>query len=124
MKTLLAFGLVVLGMASDFVLALQLGVYQRYPLAHNALMVAGCVWLAVLVRRSPGWWRGIALAAGVLLTLLYAWYTLSYSTYPEPEGEQVETLPTLTLANQDGRTVPVLVENDRGTLLVFYRGFW
>jgi len=139
-KTSIALAFVVLAIASYFTLALVFGVYQLYPLPHYALALAGCVWLAVLLRRNPGWLRGIALGFAVLLTALYFWYTLSYSMYdPRPHrvgaSDVVAELPGLTLLDHDGEPTPVLGDgatntgantgaNASATLLVFYRGFW
>lgn len=129
MKTLLALALVIVAIASYFVLALGFGVFQLYPVVHYVLAIAGCAWLAFLVRRQPGWRRGLALVCGLVLTGFYLWYTLSYSTYENrahrvAEGEVVAMLSDLHLTDQDGETATVLAADARATLLVFYRGFW
>lgn len=118
-----------------FVLAVQFGLYQRWPVVHLALCLAACLGLALLLKESASTARRIvrilALALCLALTGFYAWYTLSYSSYNSttPDvavGEDLAPrLGEIRLASHTGEEMPVWAPGEhRGTLYVFYRGFW
>ena len=129
MKTLAALATVVLAMVAYWVLALRFGIYQRVPWLHFVGMLVGSGWLIWLLREKRTVGRGVALVFSLGLTALFAWYTLSYSNYAEraygvTSGQAVASLQGLTLPNQEGVATPVMTPGSRGTLVVFYRGFW
>lgn len=129
MKTFAGLVVVVLAMATYWVLALRFGIYQRVPWLHLGIMLLGCGWLVYQLRDKRTVGRGIALVFSLGLTLLFAWYTLDYSNYDDRShevvtGKAVASLQGLVLPDHEGVATPVLTPGSRGTLVVFYRGFW
>ena len=128
MKTFAAFALVIVAMVAYWVLALGFAVYQAVPWPHYLVMLAGCIWLGLLIREKRTTGRVVALVAALGLTGLYGWYTLSYSSYVPrdglEEGRVIAGLGEALLANQDGQPTPLLEAASQATLVVFYRGFW
>jgi len=132
MREIAGIFLTLFSIMSYFVLATYYAVYQRVPLPHLLGCLVACVFLGFTVVRQKGWRRFTAAAALVFslaLTGFYAWYTLGYSTYDGDASAALETsfaaeLGGLTLASQDGEPTEVFRTGDRGTLYVFYRGFW
>jgi hypothetical protein len=128
------FGFLVLtlfAILSYFFLALGFGIFQRYPLLHIFLAVAGCAGLAWGLLQEFRLRRLVFLLFAGILTAGYIWYTLSYSTYPTTEievaeGSVIEGLAELELASHRNLLKPVLAppEEAAATLVVFYRGFW
>lgn len=127
MKILMALLLVLGSIVSYVVLATGYGIWQRVPWPHYLGALAGVAWLVMLVREKRHWARIGALVFAVLLTGLYAWWTLSFSAYEDrahhaAPGETIPALATLELPDQDGKPARLLGEGV--TLLVFYRGSW
>lgn len=132
MREIAGIFLTLFSIFSYFVLATYYAVYQRVPLPHLLGCLIACVFLGFTVASQKGWRRFTAVAALVLclgLTGLYAWYTLVYSTYEGDASPATGTsfaaeLQGLTLPSPSGEPTEILHPGDRGTLLVFYRGFW
>lgn len=132
MREIAGIFLTLFSIFSYFVLSTYYAVYQRVPLPHLLGCLFACAFLGFTVARQKGWRRFTAAAAFVLslgLTGLYGWYTLIYSTYDGDASVALETsfagdLAGLTLASEEGEPTEVLRPGDRGTLYVFYRGFW
>lgn len=129
LKHLLPVALIMAAIIGYFILALGFGIYQAVPWPHLLLAAVGCFLLARLAwerRRVLPW---ITTATGIFFTVVFAWYTLSYSSY-EPrqsavqEGQVVAELTTLQRMDQDGQLAGLFDGTSRATLLVFYRGFW
>ena len=124
------FFLTLLAVVSYFVLAAAFGFYQRIPLLNILLALAGALALGFGLRTAAGRIRrGLLFAVALFLTAGFTWYTLDYSNYDERDlrvstGDTVTELAGLELANQVGRSTPVLAEGARATLVIFYRGFW
>ncbi len=134
MKELAALLVAFASVISYFLLATRFGVYQRWPVVHYLGCLLACALLVWLVTTQTGGRRLLAagaLTVAVALTTFFAWYTVSYSGYAantsaHANGEPLgELLTGLTLASHSGEATPVFRRGeDRGTLLVFYRGFW
>jgi len=126
--------LALVAAVSYVVAATRFGLYQSYPVVHLLGGVAAVVLLAWLTARRKGWRRlyaGACLTVALALLGLFAWWTLSYSVYASTDaavevGDALgEELGALRLPSHTGEEAPVLrLGEDRGTLLVFYRGFW
>lgn len=126
--------LALVAVFSYVVAATRFGLYQRYPVVHLVVAAAAVVLLALLTARRKGWRRvyaGACLGVALALLGLFAWWTLSYSVYAATDaavevGDELgEKLGALRLPSHTGDEAPVLrLGEDRGTLLVFYRGFW
>jgi hypothetical protein len=134
MKELAALVLVFASALSYFYVATQLALYQRWPVVHVLGCVLGVVWLAAILLKRRGGRRlyaTLCLLVASALTALFLWYTLDFSTYDNRTaavavGEELgPRLAGVTLALHTGEPTPLLAPGDqRGTLLVFYRGFW
>ncbi len=131
MRTGLGLGLVLLSVTSYFMLMMSLGIFQRYPVPHYLGAAIGLFTLARQVMERRSLLRVAALAAGIAVAGLFAWYTLDYSSYAPralrvQEGQTISALTTLERTDHEGRPQPVLAATagSRATLLVFYRGFW
>jgi len=132
MKKWLAFLLVLVGILSYFFVSTQLGWYQRYPIVHFALALAGLVLLFRAVR-SKFTVSGLLLnLVGWALFLFFVWFSLSFSTYDTVKTRYArgDVLPLsesgLNLLDQDGQAISLAksFQGHRGNLLVFYRGYW
>ena len=132
MKPLLAFLLVLAGLVSYLIVGPALGWYQPIPFVHFLVALVGLLWLFRLHKRSRGIMIWVYQVAGWLLFLLFGWWTLFESSYgpPPPElragRDYAAILEQVTLADAQGQPVNLRerIGRDRGTLLVFFRGFW
>jgi hypothetical protein len=120
--------LVILAIASYFVLATSLGIQQRYPIANIAIALLGCFIALRATKLAFSWPRVAVSLLALALTGFYSWWTLSYSNYEARErqlhvGETAAGIVGLTLQNHAGVEQLVLQPASR-TLLVFYRGYW
>lgn len=134
MKELAGVLVALVAVISYVVAATQLGLYQRYPVVHLLAGAAAVVFLAFVTAARKGRRRiyaGACLTVALALLGLFAWWTLSDSAYASTDaavevGDELgDRLAALRLPSHTGAEAPLLrLGEDRGTLLVFYRGFW
>lgn len=129
LKQLLPVALIMLGIISYFVLATVFGIYQAVPWLHYAMVLGGTFWLARLAVEKRKVLPWISTVTGAVFSVLFMWYTLSYSAYAPrqlavQEGQVIDALTTLQLPDQDGQPTTLLDGASRATLVVLYRGYW
>lgn len=134
MREILALFLVFAGAVSYVVLMETFGWYQRWPVVHLLVLAAGTIAAVFAWRRRES--RGGRILSGVVvalafaITLLFTWWTLSYSTYettdrgPEVGVSVASIVSGVELSDGTGQPTPIWRPDDAGTLLVFYRGHW
>ena len=123
--------LVLAGIISYMVLALQFGFYQQYPLIHFVLCFVGLFFMLRQTIRSYKIWRLIVSLAGGFLTGAFLWWTLVFSAYSQEHQVNVGQNVADRFAEKSFRnagdepvTLASLLDGQAATLLVFYRGFW
>lgn len=133
MKEFFGFVLVIASVIGYFFTSTQLGWYQSLPIVPILIAVGGCtlVGLGLSQRKSikARILSGLVLLLAVGLTGLYTWYTVSFSQYDGDQAPAVNqdlsaSLNGMALASHTGADATVQRAEDRGTLVVFYRGFW
>ena len=130
MKALAYFLIIPAAMILEFVLATNLGIYQRYPIVPFLLILTGLFFLIRLLFAKFTVLRLFLAVVGLALAGSYGWWTLSYSTYPELEnsiavGSQVDVMSIeLTDAKGKVRTLKEIQGDSAAIMLTFYRGYW
>ncbi|CAM2005109.1 hypothetical protein [Acanthopleuribacter pedis] len=131
MKTILGFILVFLSMIGYFLLVSRLGVFQRYPIIHVLISLAGIGLMFADFKGRFRWPKAVAnlIAVGVS-GLFYAWIFV-WSSYGAPPIQVAvdQTIPPQTMAIPlQGSGVEVQLDDVFGTnrhaLIIFYRGHW
>lgn len=128
-KTVFAVLVTIVSIVSYVVLATRFGIWQRWPFPHYLGALAGAVWLALLIRQRFTWPRALAMVFCLLLTSLFFYWTVVFSSYETREhaakpGEILAELPALALPGATGTPTPLFTGQERAILLVFYRGSW
>jgi hypothetical protein len=131
MRATLVFLIVPASIMAYVILATQFGVFQDVPIAHFIVAIAALGWLFAMTRKDRTIYRVVLNLAGWALLALFAWWTLIFSEY-EHRAYPIDGKNNLTAALADARVmvageeVPAtgLIDDERGTLLVFFRGSW
>ena len=132
MKHFFIFLAIPLSFALYLVLALNLMVYQRYPVVHYLIALVALIFLGKALKDKFSFYRlGLNLAGWVLL-LFFGWWTLFFSSYESQAPAFTENpnlqlqMVDLSLKNAEGQTVTLgdSLATHQATLLVFYRGYW
>lgn len=134
MKALLAFLLIPLGIAGYFYGALEMGIYERYPVPALLLGALGIYVLGKLVWAAFSVFRLLLTVAALVLMGGFGWYTLVGSVYPTTEtklhkGDALAppaNAAALVLKTSKGQ--PFVLDQELkqapATVVVFFRGFW
>ncbi len=104
--------------------------WVNLPLALLGLGASGVAMWRAFARREE--WRGRILAPlGLGLALAFAGFLVGYVFFlsnalpaPTETSRGMETVPDLTLTDQDGRAVRLTDFRGRKLVLTFYRGHW
>ncbi len=134
MKALLAFLLIPLGIGGYFYGALEMGIYERYPVPALLLGTLGIYFLGKLVWAAFSVFRMLLTVAALALMGGFGWFTLIGSVYPTTEtrlhaGDALAppaTEPALVLKTSKGEPFVLDQELRRSpaTVVIFFRGFW
>ena len=134
MKAIAGFLLTFASVISYFYVATEFALYQPVPIAHFLVAVVGAVLAFRALKGRSGWRRVLSVAAFVAtvgLTCLFVWYTLDYSAYASTDvavslGQELgEELAAMERFSHEEASTQVFEQGaSRGTLYVFYRGFW
>lgn len=130
MKAFGYFLLIPLSVILYFILAIGIGISQRYPIPHFLLMAIGLFFLFKLIRQKFSVWRLLLNFGGWALALLFSWWTLSYSNFggyesPIALGDHADVMSVEVVDSTGNKTsIGALTENSKGVLIAFYRGHW
>lgn len=134
MKSFIGFLLVFVSFIAYVILALQLGIHQRYPIVHYLIGAGGLFLLFKEIRTRFTWPRLALNVLSWMLFLLFGWWTQIYSTYrtPAPQAVQKENAlppaaiaqPSLKSTEGQATALASLFHHAPYSLLVFYRGHW
>ena len=132
----LGFLIVVASILSYIPLFVRFPITRDVPWANYLLFLAGVILLVAGLKRAygdPQNYRGkisgpilSVLSLGIIGFFCYVIMVASKSG-PAPNAIQVgQAAPTFTLAGADGKQVALtdLLKDNRGALLIFYRGYW
>lgn len=132
MKTFLYLALVILSPILYIALSPMVGFYQYYPFIALAGMAVGIVLLLRLMNKKFTKLRLAAVIFSGLFTVLFLWYSLSYSEYNNTKsiitaGSIVDdALKAVRLTSTSGSPVDLgdFITNSQTTLIVLNRGAW
>lgn len=118
--------LVLVGLSSYFVLALQFGVYQRYPVAHIVLALSGIIIMVVHTKKTFSCFRMSGTLLSAALLAVFLWWSQGYSTYPAAVSAGNTSGKEIWVKNAEGEAFHfnAALKKARLTLLVFNRGVW
>lgn len=130
MRSLAALAVILLSIIIYVVLAIQFGLYQKYPVPHFISIGIGLFLLAKVIAERFTIFRLLLNIAGWILALFFVWWTLSYSKYEDhnPKIALGAHVDVLSLAIQNSENENTTLQEELGDsdaiLLVFYRGHW
>lgn len=130
MKFAHGFLAVLVAWLSYFVLSLQFGVYQRYPVGHILLALAGIVVMLIKMKNDFSFPKFGATLFSVATLVFFAWWAQAYSTYGEPAqrfgASAVRAGQNFGLKTTEGKDFDfnAALKKSKRTLLVFNRGVW
>lgn len=111
----------------SYFLLLSVPWIRTYAIPNILLAVLGVVicFVAVKRRRSIPVILGTAFSTLIATVFLLSIFVLMRLPPPQTAWAVGQSLPDITLPNQDGREVSITDYRGKGpVLLVFYRGFW
>ena len=131
LKFALGLALVLFGVVFYLVTGISMGWGQRIPLISILLMSAGLVWMIIETKANVSKLKIAGNIFGWLLFGGFLWWTLSFSEYEAvpSAGDSPTFMADISgMSLRDASSQPfdmqAQIGASKGTLLVFYRGYW